>query len=166
MNGVSGYQFGSDPSNIAQIITFSFFMSSKPQKDSLHESSEEATARRKRTLAELKQLSKCYRHNSDLLHATFALRALRSDMRKKCVVVQRSRKLMLRKMMAMNCTAMIIQQQVGLECIRNKQSDVDALKSIACAAKFIMATGFRTKKEVLREVELLVTSNEMYMPTD
>ena len=87
-------------------------------------------------------------------------------MRKKCVVVKRSRKLMLRKMMAMNCTAMIIQQQVGLECIRNKQSDVDALKSIACAAKFIMATGFRTKKEVLREVELLVTSNEMYMPTD
>ena len=83
MNGVSGYRFGSDPSNIAHIITFSFFMSSKPQKDSLHESSEEATARRKRTLAELKQLSKCYRHNSDLLHATFALRALRSDMRKK-----------------------------------------------------------------------------------
>ena len=83
MNGVSGYRFGSDPSNIAHIITFSFFMSSKPRKDSLHESSEEATARRKRTLAELKQLSKCYRHNSDLLHATFALTALRSDMRKK-----------------------------------------------------------------------------------
>ena len=29
-----------------------------------------------------------------------------------------------------------------------------------------MSKGFRTKKEVLREVELLVTSNEMYMPTE
>ena len=85
MNGVCGYWFGSDPSNIgAHIITIFFFMSSKPQKDSLHESLEEVTARRKRTLAELKQLLKCYSHNSDLLHATtFALRALRSDMRKK-----------------------------------------------------------------------------------
>ena len=48
------------------------------------------------------------------------------------------------------------QQQVGLERIRNKQSDVDALKSIACAAKFIMAKGFCTKQEVFREVEFEV----------
>ena len=69
--------------------------------------SKEATAIRKRTLAELKQLSKCYRHNSDLLHATFELRALRSDMRKNYVVVKRSRKLMLQEMMAMNCTELM-----------------------------------------------------------
>ena len=56
-------------------------MSSKPQNETFHESSAEATARRKRTLTELRQLSKCYRHNSDLLHATFALRALRRKMK-------------------------------------------------------------------------------------
>ena len=38
------------------------------------------------------------------------------------------------------------QQQVGLECIRNIQSDVKALKSIACAAKVYYVEGISYKK--------------------